>query len=81
MLQYAHENGCPWNELTCRYAAEEATWRCCSTRTRTGARGRVYVQIRCRGGHLEVLQYAHENGCPLGRVYVQIRCEEATWRC
>ena len=22
MLQYAHENGCPWKSMTCRYAAE-----------------------------------------------------------
>ena len=23
MLKYAHEKGCPWDEDTCRYAAEE----------------------------------------------------------
>ena len=22
MLKYAHENGCPWNEWVCPYAAE-----------------------------------------------------------
>ena len=24
-LKYAHENGCPWNEETCHYAAEKGS--------------------------------------------------------
>ena len=41
-----------------------ATWRCCSGRARTAARGTRGL-ARCReGGHLEVLQWARANGAP-----------------
>ena len=28
VLQYLHENGCPWDELTCQYAALYKHWDC-----------------------------------------------------
>ena len=107
VLQWAHQNGCPWNEETCSEAARKGTWRCCSGRVRTGARGtrgragrgggrapggapvgaseRVPVErmdVRRGGaaeGLLEVLQWAHQNGCPwdenvLGRGGGRRRC-------
>ena len=42
VLKWARENGCPWDEETCMWAARgggEGTWKCCSGRVRTGARG------------------------------------------
>ena len=27
-LQYSHENGCPWDSDTCRYAADNEHWDC-----------------------------------------------------
>ena len=97
VLQWARENGCPWDEETCSARLREATWRCFSGRVRTGARGtrrrantrRGEATWRCcsgrvrtgargtrrtcenaaGGGHLEVLKWARENGCPF------------TWRC
>ena len=65
MLKYAHENGCPWDEWTCRNAAEgghldvlkyaHENWCPWDESTRTRA---------CRSNHLDVLKYAVENGCP-----------------
>ncbi|KAJ1617135.1 hypothetical protein T492DRAFT_894216, partial [Pavlovales sp. CCMP2436] len=64
-LRYAHEHGCPWDTLTCYYAAlgghlevlryaheHSCPWKSDTTMV-AGARG-----------HLEVLRYAHEHGCP-----------------
>ena len=57
-------NGWPWDGMTCALAAEEGTWR-----SAVGASERVHVggeDVQARsggGGHLEVLQWARENGC------------------
>ena len=59
MLKYLEM---PLGKYTCRYAAPGDAGL---ARERVPL-GRVYVQIRCRGGHLEVLKYLHENGCPWG---------------
>jgi len=42
-LQWARERDCPWDDWTCKYAAEE--------------------------GHLEVLRWAIDHGCPGGEDY------------
>ena len=48
-----------------RVRGGEGTWRCCSGRVRTGARGtRGRATAAAKGGHLEVLQWARQNGCP-----------------
>ena len=39
VLQWARQNGCEWEESTCARAARGGTWRYCSGRVRTGARG------------------------------------------
>ena len=28
VLQYLHENGCPWDWSTCHYAADTKQWDC-----------------------------------------------------
>jgi hypothetical protein len=53
-----HENGCPWNALTCRYAASGG---CLKYLHENGC---PWNALTCRyaasGG---CLKYAHENGC------------------
>jgi hypothetical protein len=64
-LQFAHENGCPWNEETFSYAAKNGHLDCleflyeknCPWDEETCARA-------AENGHLKCLQFAHENGCP-----------------
>lgn len=42
-----------------------ATWRCSSTFTRTASHGMHGHALKLASrGHLEILKYAHENGCP-----------------
>ena len=64
-IEWARDNGCPWNKLTCAYAAkgghlEVLQW--------ARANGYPWDKWTCsyaaKGGHLEVLQWARENGCP-----------------
>src|ERR1700722_9459897 len=64
-LEYFQANGCPWDEMTCAYAAggghlEVLKW--------VRANGCHWDERTCacaaEGGHLEVLKWAHDNGCP-----------------
>ena len=59
------ENGCPWNEDTCAYAAfggqlEVLQW----ARANAGPWGASTCMWAAEHGHLEVLQWLHANGCP-----------------
>ena len=65
MLQWARENGCPWDETTCAMAASGGhlyilQW--------ARANGCPWNESTCwyaaEGGHLEVLQWARTNGYP-----------------
>jgi len=64
-LKYAHENGCPWDEYTCREAAKNGHLECLKYAHENGC---PWDKITCgeaaQEGHLECLKYAHENGCP-----------------
>ncbi|KAK3243983.1 hypothetical protein CYMTET_46390 [Cymbomonas tetramitiformis] len=63
MLKWAHEHGCPWDASTCRDAAAGGYLGCCSGRESMAAPWPQH-QVAAFGGHLEVLQWAHEHGCP-----------------
>ena len=53
------------------------TWRCCSGRGRTGASETWNICAHAaKGGHLEVLRWARENGCEWDRW----TCSEAATR-
>ena len=65
VLQWARENGCPWNDATCAVAAngghlEILQWAC--------ANGCPWDEWTCNcavlEGHTEVLRWALANGCP-----------------
>ena len=43
---------------------KEATWRCFNGPTRMAAPGMKHLCMAAGGGHLEVLQWARQNGCP-----------------
>ncbi len=65
VIQWARSQGCPWNSLTCDYAAEGGhmevlQWvrsQGCPWDAKTCANAAA-------GGHLEVLQWARSQGCP-----------------
>ncbi|MFB1021111.1 MAG: ankyrin repeat domain-containing protein, partial [Flavobacteriales bacterium] len=65
MLQWARQNGCPWDESTCAYAAEGGHLKVLQWAFQNGCpwdwRTCAYA---AEGGYLEVLQWARENGCP-----------------
>ena len=72
MLQWARQNGCPWNEGTCNWAAYEGHLEVLQWAHQNGC---PWNQSTCtsavKKGHLEVLQWARRNGCPW---------DEQTWR-
>ena len=68
-LQWASENGCPWNEGTCAIAAAENGHLSCLQWAREN--GCDWNRIICTyaaartNGHLSMLRWARENnGCP-----------------
>jgi hypothetical protein len=66
-LAWAKANGCPWDAVTCQYAAwgghlvalKFARQHGCPWDART-------CHFAARGGHLEVLRWAREHQCPWG---------------
>ena len=74
-LKYAHENGCPWDEGTCSYAAEYGHLDCLKYAHENGCPWNEDIffdiyedesdtcSLAAGGGHLDCLKYAHENGC------------------
>ena len=65
LLKYAFNNGCPWNESTCHYAAKNGNLECLKYAFNNGC---PWDELTCSNaasnGHLECLKYAHNNGCP-----------------
>ena len=65
MLKYAHENGCPWNEGTCRIAAYGGHLDVLKYAHENGCPWNEWTCLKAaKGGHLDVLKYARDNGCP-----------------
>ena len=64
-IKYAHENGCPWDELTCKWAV---TWGYINSLEYAVKNECPWNEETCECaaafGNLECLQYAHENRCP-----------------
>ena len=64
-MKYLHENGCPWDELACEYAAGRGHLNCLKYLYENGC---PWNSDACTdaafGGHLECLKYLHKNGCP-----------------
>ena len=69
VLKYAHENGCPWDEGTCEWAAMGGHLDVLKYLHDNGC---PWDEDTClmaaEGGHLHVLQWARENGCPWSKV-------------
>ena len=65
LLQFLHENGCPWHEETCSVAAKIGHFECLKYAHENGC---PWDEFTCayaaKYGQLESLQYLHENGCP-----------------
>ncbi len=49
-LRYAHENGCEWSEITCRYAVRNGNLD--------------YLYFASKNGNLNCLRYVIDNKCP-----------------
>ena len=65
LLQFLHEKGCPWNEMTCLVAAKNGHLECLTYAHEHGCPSNIYTCSKSAlNGHLECLKYAHENGCP-----------------
>jgi hypothetical protein len=70
-LQYLHESGCPWDELTCACAADkqdpsthDAGLRCLRYALDQGLSWGDAMVAASLTGNMEVLRYAHEHDCP-----------------
>ena len=65
MLRYAHENGCPWHEITTYVVAGNGHLDCLRYVHKNGCPWNdVTTYVAAANGHLDCLRYAHENGCP-----------------
>ena len=65
LRDWAKNNGCPWVADVCALAAKLGSWRRCSGRGRSTARGTSRrVHTAARHGHLEALVWARGHGCP-----------------
>ena len=64
LLQYLHENGCPWDKRTCSEAALYGHLECLQYAHEKGC---PWNEETCseaaKNGHQECLKYARENGC------------------
>ena len=65
LLQFLHEKGCPWDEVTCDNAALNGHLECLKYAHENGC---PWDERTCfwaaKRNHLECLKYARENGCP-----------------
>jgi hypothetical protein len=65
VLQWARENGCPWDEDICSAAAKGGHLSVLQWARENGCKWNEWTCSQAAsGGHLEVLQWASENGCP-----------------
>ena len=65
LLQFLHENGCPWDEDTCSEAALGGHLECLKYAHDNGCPwDESTCFIAAFYGHLECLKYARENWCP-----------------
>lgn len=64
-LQYAHENGHPWNEITCNLAAENGRVNCLEYMHKNGCPWGIGVgRLAAWYGRLTCLEYLHDNNYP-----------------
>ena len=65
LLQYLHENGCPWDEEACFAAAFGGHLECLKYLHEKGCRwDEMTCTFAAHNGHFDCLKYACENGCP-----------------
>ena len=63
LLKYLHKNGYPWNNLTCKNAANNLN--CLIYLHENRCPWDEYTTLNASlNGHYDCLRYAHENGCP-----------------
>ena len=63
-LRYLHENGAPWDSMTCSSAASRGHLECLEYAHKHGCPwDSDTCYVAALGGHLECLKYAHEQGC------------------
>ena len=72
LLQFLRENGCPWNEGTCYFAAKNGHLECLKYAHENGCPwNEKTCWIAACHGRLECLKYAHENVCPGSAKYAR----------
>src|SRR3984885_15425533 len=63
IIQWARENGCDWDSLTCSYAAKGGHLEVLKWAHENGCHWNYRTcSSAAQGGHLEVLKWARENG-------------------
>ena len=68
MLQWATQQGCPWDERTCSSAARGGHLAVLQWARQHGCPwDKMTCFVAARGGHLAVLQWARQHGCPWKR--------------
>jgi hypothetical protein len=65
LLSWARDQGCPWDEMTCAYAAQNGNLEVLQW---LRAQGCPWDEMTCAyaasKGHLKILQWARARGCP-----------------
>ena len=65
ILEYLHNNGCPWDSWTCANAAMNGHLEIVKYLHSNGCPWDRYAYAYAAGnGHLEIITYLHNNGCP-----------------
>ena len=81
-LQYAHENGSPWNERTCSLAAASGSLACLQYAHMQGCR---WDEETCNAAVFfdrpDCLQYAHTHSCPWSQETCVIATRSVHWEC
>ena len=64
VLQWARNNGCDWDSDTCAMLLTMDIWKCSNGLETMDVNGIVDTcAYAAENGHLEVLQWARNNGC------------------
>jgi hypothetical protein len=65
VLQWCRENGCPWDEWSCTYAAQNGHLEVLKWARLNGCPwNEDTCSFAASNGHLEVVKWARDNGCP-----------------
>ena len=81
-LKFLHEQGVPWEEQTCLFAAKNGHLKCLNYANTHGAMWDAdCCALAACGGHLNCLVYLRENGCPWNEKTLKCAVLTGSWAC